>query len=75
VFIPRSAYADLGDIETAKLNVSNGRMTLTITGGDASEAYVAKLFFDRQRVLERRLYSGEDDTHPLEVSHYYLVAD
>jgi len=74
VFIPRSAYADLGDISTAELTMRNGLMMLTITGGDASESYVAELRFRHDRLLERRLYSGENTKRPLEVSRYYQVS-
>lgn len=73
IFIPRSAFADLGDISTAELAMSNGRLILTIKGGDASESYIAKLLFNNDRLSERRLYSGEDPEHPLEVSRYYQV--
>lgn len=69
--MPRAAYADLGDISSAELTTNKGQMILTIQGGDASESYIAKLTFNRQRVLERRLYSGEDADHPLEISHFY----
>jgi len=71
VFIPRSAYSDLGDISAAEFGVVNSSIILTIKGGDASEAYIAVLTFNEQRLIERRLYSGEDAKHPLEISHYY----
>jgi hypothetical protein len=71
VAVPKAAYADLGDIATAELKTIHGQMVLTIQGGDASESYVAQLTFNRQRVYERRLSSGEDVTHPLEISHFY----
>jgi hypothetical protein len=74
VFVPRSAYADLGDISTAQLSVANGRMILAIRGGDASEGYIAKLEFNKERVVMRSLYSAEDTSHPLEVSRYYVVS-
>lgn len=74
VFIPRSAYADLGDISTARLTTHADRVTLTIPGGDASESYIAELIFNSDRLLERKLYSGEDPNDPLEVSHYYVVS-
>lgn len=74
VFIPRSAYADLGDITSAELAGSDNRVTLTIRGGDASESYVAKLLFGKDGLAERRLYSGEDEQHPLQVTHYYQVS-
>lgn len=72
VFVPTNAYADLGDINTARWSASkSGSTTLTITGGDASESYVAILYFKNKTLSERRLYSGEDMSHALEVSHYY----
>jgi hypothetical protein len=74
VFIPRSAYADLGDITTAEFAMNDNRVTLTIRGGDASESYVAKLLFGKDGLTERRLYSGEDEQHPLQVTHYYQVS-
>ena len=73
IFIPRSAYSD-GDISTAEWSLSDGRVMLTIRGGDASESYIAKLLFGKEGLAERRLYSGEDAEHPLEVSHYFQVS-
>jgi len=73
VFIPSSAYADLGDITTAEFAASDNQVTLTIRGGDASESYVAKLLFGKDRLAERRFYSGEDEEHPLQMTHYYPV--
>jgi hypothetical protein len=70
IIVPRSAYADLGDATTAQLSVAHQRLMLTIRGGDASEAYIARIEFNEQRVLERRLYSSEDASHVLEVSQY-----
>lgn len=72
--IPISAYADLGDINTAELTLNDNRILLTIIGGDASESYVAKLYFAKDGLSEWRLYSGGDTDHPLEVSHYYQVS-
>jgi hypothetical protein len=73
IFIPRSAYSDLGDISSVEVSPSGNVFTLTVKGGDASESYIARLVFDKERVLERRLYSGEDPQHATEVSRYYLV--
>jgi hypothetical protein len=74
VFIPRSAYADLGDITSAEFATTDSLVALTIRGGDASESYVAKLLFGKDGLAERRLYSGEDEQHPLQVTHYYQVS-
>jgi hypothetical protein len=74
VFVPRGAYADLGDIFSAELTMSNGLFVLTLRGGDASEAYIAKLEFNKDRVIRRLLYSAEDTAHPLEVSQFFMVS-
>lgn len=74
VFVPRGAYADLGDIFTAELTMSNGLFVLTLKGGDASEAYIAKLEFNKDRVIRRSFYSAEDIAHPLEVTQFFMVS-
>jgi hypothetical protein len=74
VFVPRAAYADLGDISDAELTTSGDRYVLTISGGDASEAYIAKLEFNKERVVKRLLYGAEDPVHPLEISQFYMVS-
>ena len=74
VFVPRGAYADLGDIFSAELTTRNGLFVLTLHGGDASEAYIAKLEFNKDRVVRRTLYSAEDAAHPVEVSQFFLVS-
>ncbi len=73
VFVPRVAYADLGDISNVELTMDNGLFVLTIKGGDASEAYIAKLEFNKERVVKRLLYSAEDPARPLEVSQFFMV--
>lgn len=74
VFVPRGAFADLGDIVNAELTTSHGLFVLTLRGGDASEAYIAKLEFDKNRVIRRTLYSAEDNAHPLEISQFFILS-
>jgi hypothetical protein len=60
VLVPRSAFGDLADIWTIKLHpLARGRFGLTLTGGDASEAYEAEIVFDRNRVRERIITDSE----------------
>jgi hypothetical protein len=60
VSVPRSAFGDLSDVSEAKLaQTARGRFTLTMTGGDASESYVVKLTFDRERVIDRTVVDSE----------------
>jgi hypothetical protein len=71
VFVPRSAWADLGDISYADLISSHGSFVIVIRGGDASESYVVRLSFNRRGVLVRRIFSGEDPRHLLEITRYF----
>jgi len=73
VIVPINAYSDLGDINEAHWSINKGNLMLIITGGDASESFIAKLIFNKRRLTERRLYSGEDQYRPLEISYYYQV--
>jgi hypothetical protein len=59
ILVLRSAFADLADIGTMELSSVVGLSVLTLTGGDASEAYTAKLFFDNHRVRKREVFAKE----------------
>lgn len=74
IFVPVSAYADLGDVLSAEFSTKGGLFVLTVRGGDASESYIVRLSFNKERLLERRVYSGEDPYNVLEVTRYYQVS-
>ena len=60
VFVPRSAFADLADINGARLHrIAPGRFGLALSGGDADAAYDADIVFDRHRVRERTVTDSE----------------
>lgn len=69
--LPRSAYADLGDVSTVELKSADYSIVLLVHGGDASESYMAKLIFERGALIKRELYSSEDSAHPVEISRYF----
>ncbi|MDE1160414.1 MAG: hypothetical protein PW792_00555 [Acidobacteriaceae bacterium] len=71
ILLPYSAYADLGDMVSLSLQRVGKGYSLTIHGGDASVAYIAKLRFNRTRVLDRVVAPGEDSTQPSERTYYY----
>jgi hypothetical protein len=71
LFIPYSAYADLGDVSSASLKYEDKLFTLTFIGGDASESYIATLRFSSQRILAREIRLGEDSAHISERTIYY----
>lgn len=70
--VPRSAYADLVGPRRVDINVQGSAGVVTIQGGDGAEAYVARLFFDRQRVTRRTLSSALMADKPTEETRYSL---
>lgn len=71
VFVPRSVFADLADVNNAELAMEKGRYVLTLIGGDASESYIVKIVFNRTRITYRSLTSGEFPEHPLQETIYH----
>jgi len=60
VFIPLSAYADLGDPRKISLEKLPARgFRLIISGGDAAGSYSAALDFKNNEVSRRKVVSGE----------------
>lgn len=59
LFVPRSVFADCADVGTMTLTNSKVANVLTLTGGDASEGYTLKVFFDAHRINKRELYADE----------------
>jgi hypothetical protein len=71
IYVPYSAFADLGDMGSLTLQRLEGKYVLTIGGGDAAGSYLAKLTFDSTRVIARVVAPGEDRTQPSERTTYY----
>ena len=59
LYVPRSVFCDLFDLQTAELHIAPARSELTLTGADAAESYIVKIEFDRQGVKRRTMASGE----------------
>jgi hypothetical protein len=75
LFIPRSLFCDLADLNKASLNMDGKKLFLTLSGGDASESYVVKVEFDATGVKHRALYSATSLEQPLQETTYYTVAE
>ena len=59
LFVPRSVFADCTDVGNMSLSSEAGVYVLTLTGGDASEAYTVKVFFTSDQVKKREVYDLE----------------
>jgi hypothetical protein len=71
IFVPRSAFCDLSDLIKIELDMIGGHLVLTVFGGDASEAYEAKIEFDTGKVTRRVMASAMDVDQPTEITTYY----
>ena len=57
LFIPRSAYCDLADLNYAEVYAIEEGAALILYGADASESYIVKIEFNTEQV-KRRTFSG-----------------
>jgi hypothetical protein len=73
LFVPRSVFCDLADLNKAEIKASESQSILTLYGGDASESYIAKIEFDATQVKRRTLSSGMSPDKPLQETIYHIV--
>ena len=72
IFVPRSAFASLIAVSTAKLEVKKNGGQLTFSGGDASECYFVQLEFNLNHVKTRSLFSCLIPSLPVEETRYFV---
>ncbi|MFZ5503512.1 MAG: hypothetical protein ACOY3V_08330 [Pseudomonadota bacterium] len=74
LFIPRSVFCGLADLNRADVKVDEERLILTLYGGDASESFIAKIEFDEARVMRRTiLVNGNSGFEPSQETVYHTV--
>jgi hypothetical protein len=71
IFVPRSVFCDLADLNTAEIKIGEKESILTLVGGDASESYVVKIIFDSGRVKRRVKESGMLPDQPTQETTYH----
>lgn len=59
VFVPLSAFADLGNPRTMEVKATRRGFDLAITGGDAATSYRAALTFEQRNLVSRTVRHGE----------------
>lgn len=72
VFVPKSVYSDLSEVDEARLSVRKGTGVLNLARGDTSESTTTMITFDQERVLERFVF-GANQSELLEHTNYYSV--
>lgn len=73
LFVARSVFSDLSDLGHATLNADGSKATLTMRGGDASEAYTVTIVFDHEKVLRRAVYSSLSPDAPSQETVYNTI--
>jgi hypothetical protein len=75
LFVPRSAFCDLADLNNAVVTVGKGGGLLRLEGGDGAEGFIVNIEFDSSHVKHRTLASGESAGQLLQDTRYRVVAD
>ena len=70
VFVPLSAFSDLGSPKMASLKISANGFEVVIIGGDAGGAYDATFTFDGSWLVQRRVSSREFPDEAWEETKY-----
>ncbi len=73
IFVPRSVYSDLADINTVNVTKRNGLYVITLEGGDASESYSAIIKLNRDMIVSRELWDGESGRKLQETKYLKVV--
>ena len=78
IIVPHSVFCDLTDLNTAEVRANKNISVLILTGGDASESYIVKIEFDKDRVKRRSKYWSEySEDEPSEeiIYHEQIMGD
>ncbi len=73
IFVPRSVFSDLADLNTAGIKIEGQKAILTFEAGDASESLILRIEFDAERVTRREMIAGEVPGSKLQETNYYQV--
>jgi hypothetical protein len=71
VFVPRSVFCDLADLNTGEVKIRQKEAILMLIGGDASESYIVKIEFDAEQIKRRVTTSGMLPDQPLQETTYH----
>jgi len=73
LFIPRSLFCDLSDINNIEIMMYKNEAKLKVLGGDASESYVVNIIFDSNEVKSRSFASAMAPGEHLQDTVYHAV--
>ena len=76
VFIPLSAFADLGNPREVRIETyTEKRFAIILIGGDAATSYTARLYFSNGLLIERMVSHGEFPDDAWEKTRYKFNYD
>ena len=73
LFVPRSAFCDLADLNWAEITTGQEGAVLQLSGGDAAESYKVKISFDSTAVRRRTVSSAILPDQPTEETNYFEI--
>jgi hypothetical protein len=71
LFVPRSVYGDLYEPNEVHVSSEKKQTYLEITGGDGSDSYFVRIYFDKNQVKRRIVFSSMIPDKPLEETNYW----
>ncbi len=70
IFVPLSAYVDLGDVKLGSMDATTGGFLITLHGGGTATGYDATFTFNRGYLVRRTVRSREFPKERTEVTTY-----
>jgi len=75
LFVPRSVFADCTDVRSMRIEKNAGAYVLILSGGDASEAYGVKIFFNTDQITKRDVYDLESNSLRQTTTYMPIIVD
>lgn len=75
IYVPISAFIDLGEPEILEITRSNNNLIVKIYGGQSSASYKAVLIFDSKHIKQRTVCSAEFPNESCEKTKYLFPKD
>lgn len=74
IYVPLSAYSDLGDPRQISLKRNQKGFQIIIKGGDAAASYKAILIFSNENIINRKVTHGEFPDEVWEETIYSFIS-
>jgi hypothetical protein len=72
IFVPRSVFADLINPHEASIKFKKDQFILSIYGADGADSYFLHIYFDKEKINRRSVYSSLIPDKPTQETYYWL---